>query len=283
LKGATEFDDAQQDVPGMLAAGLQLRDLTLYPLIPAAQAVVDEIRKAQAKGRHDHELYHLFSALSLVSDNGGGGGASLSNVTPQPVGTVGSAGVGPQAARDDHVHPLPFSTVQSVLGAATGPLGFNGQQLTSVANPTSAQAAATKDYVDTAVAGVGAALFNTMLQWASDDIGLTPTVRFLSPGYGDTLAPVNAPVYRVTNAGVLRYLRVKHNVPGLGGGVTYTVMVNGAVTLIACTFNAGATDGSDLSNFVSVNAGDEIAIRVTKGGVLTTAPRNVAAVLSLGA
>lgn len=42
-----------------------------------------------------------------------------------------------------------FTVVQTALAAATSAVSFNSQKLTNVANPTSAQDAATKNYVDT--------------------------------------------------------------------------------------------------------------------------------------
>jgi hypothetical protein len=281
LKAATEFNDDFSDVQGMIQAGMQLRNLTLYPLIPAAKAVVNEIRKAQEKGRRDHELYHLFAALAVMADNasGGGGGAGLSNASPQDVSTAPQAGTGPLAAREDHVHAIPFATLQSVLGAASSPVAFNAQQLISLGDPTTPQAAATKAYVDAQIAANPGGGFSTMLQWASDSLGLSATPRYLAPGYGDSLAPHAPPKFRVTEAGSLKHLRVKHNTAG-DGAVTYTVRINNAPTPITCTVNANANDAQDLLNAVAVNTGDEVSIQASKVP-LTLSPYVVTATLSL--
>ena len=68
--------------------------------------------------------------------------ATLSNANPADVGTVAVPGTGSTASRTDHVHKLPFSTVQSVLGAATGPIGVNAQKITNVGVPAVATDAA---------------------------------------------------------------------------------------------------------------------------------------------
>jgi hypothetical protein len=66
------------------------------------------------------------------------------------VGTSASAGVSTaEISRVDHVHKLPFSVVQTVLGGATSSISVNSVEITNVLNPTAAQSAATRDYVDT--------------------------------------------------------------------------------------------------------------------------------------
>lgn len=57
---------------------------------------------------------------------------ALSSTTPAAVGTAGSVGTGTTAARADHVHALPFTPVQAALGAASGAVGINDQNLTGV-------------------------------------------------------------------------------------------------------------------------------------------------------
>lgn len=70
------------------------------------------------------------------SRSGGGGGAALSNATPQPPGTP-AAGTGTEASRDDHVHarelPSPVAlpnghvaTVASGAWTAAAPAGASG-------------------------------------------------------------------------------------------------------------------------------------------------------------
>jgi hypothetical protein len=58
---------------------------------------------------------------------------------------------------------------------------------------------------------------------------------------------------------------VMHNVPGDDAvAVTYTLMVNGVASSLAASVNADVSTGQDTTNQVFVNAGDQVAIRVTK-------------------
>lgn len=74
--------------------------------------------------------------------------------TPVDIGTANAAGSGPGLAKNDHVHNLPFSAVQTALGLASSAVGFNNQRLTGVLDPTGAQDAATKNYVDAVAQGI---------------------------------------------------------------------------------------------------------------------------------
>ena len=70
------------------------------------------------------------------------------DAAPANIGTTAAAGTATDVARGDHVHDLPFSVLNTVLGEANAALGINSQKITSVADPTAAQDAATKNYVD---------------------------------------------------------------------------------------------------------------------------------------
>ena len=103
----------------------------------------DDARLSNARPPTEHALSHLPGA----SDG-------LTVATPVDVSTANAAGIEASFSRSDHVHRLPFSVAQSVLGAATGAVGFNAQKLTGVADPTQAQDAATKAYVDAVAQGL---------------------------------------------------------------------------------------------------------------------------------
>lgn len=78
----------------------------------------------------------------------------LGTTPPQDVGTTNIAGTASEVSRVDHVHKLSFATVQSVLGTATSAIDVNSQQITDLDDPTLAQDAATKNYVDARIEGL---------------------------------------------------------------------------------------------------------------------------------
>jgi hypothetical protein len=74
--------------------------------------------------------------------------------TPSDIGTANTQGSASSLTLSDHGHRLPFATVQTVLGGATGAIGVNGQKITSLGTPTVAADAATKAYVDGVASGL---------------------------------------------------------------------------------------------------------------------------------
>lgn len=74
------------------------------------------------------------------------------SATPSALGSA-TAGTSTRYARADHVHAMP---TLSQLGAPTGALAMGGFAITGLADPTNAQDAATKNYVDLAVQGLDA-------------------------------------------------------------------------------------------------------------------------------
>lgn len=75
--------------------------------------------------------------------------------TPPDVtaGTGGSLGTSANAAHADHAHGLPFSTLNTVLGAASAALSINNQKLSSLANGVAATDAATVGQLSAAIQG----------------------------------------------------------------------------------------------------------------------------------
>lgn len=78
--------------------------------------------------------------------------AQAASATPAALGSA-AVGTSTRYARADHVHAMP---VLSALGAPTADLAMGSFKITGLADPTSAQDAATKNYVDLAVQGLDA-------------------------------------------------------------------------------------------------------------------------------
>lgn len=78
--------------------------------------------------------------------------AQAASVTPLINGT-GAVGTSTRFARADHVHPN--QRIDQLLAPTTS-VAFNAQKITGLADPTLAQDAATKNYVDMAVQGLDA-------------------------------------------------------------------------------------------------------------------------------
>lgn len=72
------------------------------------------------------------------------------SATPAALGTA-AVGTGTTFARADHVHAMP---THSQVGAPTADVAWGGFKLTNLADPASAQDAATKNYVDSVAQGL---------------------------------------------------------------------------------------------------------------------------------
>jgi hypothetical protein len=146
----------------------------------------------------------------------------------------------------------------------------------AVATPSVAGflSASDKTLIDTLAAGG-----SSQLLWGDDLIGTSTTVRYLTPGYDDGQAGTAPTAVRLARAGTLRSMRIEHNVPGVGGNVTYTLVINGTPTALTVTLAASGTNASDLANSVVIAAGDVAEVQVTKAGAITASPNNVTCTL----
>ena len=118
-----------------------------------------------------------------------------SDATPAGVGTVGHAGTSQALSRDDHAHALGYSAVQSAIATASSPLGLNSQRITSLADPSSAQDAATKAYVDASAGAYVPTDLAGLTLWLRGDLGVTLTGSDLATwadqsGHGNHFASV---------------------------------------------------------------------------------------------
>ncbi len=123
---------------------------------------------------------------------------------------------------------------------------------------------------------------SAVLSWGNFSIGTTISARYLTPGFGDTIAPTSPTQFRIPRAGMVKNLYVHHNVTGGGTiNITYTVRKNGVNQTVSTIVSADAADGSDTSNSFSVVAGDLLDVVITKASAITTSPVNVVASVEL--
>lgn len=152
-----------------------------------AQTALLDLAAIGAKGLGPARSGAAGSYLDVTGAYSVPAGTSAGTITAL-VGDVLASGTGSVSSTIAHV---PFTPLQTALAAASAALDFNGQQLTGVADPTTSQGAATKAYVDAAIAGFGwkqpvlcASTTNVSLSTGAhsgsviDDIALTTGARF---------------------------------------------------------------------------------------------------------
>jgi hypothetical protein len=126
--------------------------------------------------------------------------------------------------------------------------------------------------------GTGGGVQSLFLGWGSGSIGTTTTPRYLYPWYSELIAEVGELGFVATRSGNLSNFSVYQNIPeGNGNTITYRVRVAGVATPLVV--NLASTDffGIDVTNVVSVTAGDLVSILVSKSLGIGKSPRNVVA------
>ena len=89
------------------------------------------------------------------ADHSHGTPSLTSNAASNITATSAAAGSGTAPAKDDHVHGFtPGNFALSAFGVPTGNVSLNSNKITNLADPTSAQDAATKNYVDATAQGL---------------------------------------------------------------------------------------------------------------------------------
>lgn len=204
------------------------------------------------------------------------GAAALSTNNPANVGTTAAPGSGTAASKDDHVHDLPFSVLNTVLGEANAALGINGQKVSNAATPTASSDLATKGYVD----GV---LFDQLV-FGAETAFTSTTRRFMIVGRGSStdIATANEDKWIVQRAGVVRNLVVMFRAAGVGAAnITLTVRhcaAGGAAADTGITVTkSNTTTGqvSDTTHTQAVAPGDEISVTIDKSATVTNSPSGI--------
>jgi hypothetical protein len=237
------------------------------------------------------------------------------------IGDSAAEGVATSFSRSDHVHslgaPAAPGTIQpddtASAGSATAPARADHRHAISADVPVNVDVAANAEGVSTsfaradhkhnistaapvAVGNANAAGTSTslaradhvhkadgaVLTWGNNSVSSTTTTRYMTPGFEDGLATTAAIQFRVPFASKARKLRVRQNSPaGNGNNIVYTLRVNGAASALAATIASTGTDANDLTNEITLAAGDYIDIEVTKASSVGSAPNQVMVTLTL--
>ena len=201
---------------------------------------------------------------------------ALSNVAPAALATSATQGVATSAARSDHVHALP--TLNSI-SAPTAAVALNAQKITGLAEPTSAQDAATKNYVDSLVQGltpkasvraattVAGTLASSFTNGSViDGITLVTGNRILIK---DQATPAENGIYTVNASGAPTRSLDANSWAELPSA--YVFVEEGTVNLdigYLCTSNQGGTLGTTAVSFVQFTGAGQIVdgVGLTKSG-----------------
>lgn len=214
----------------------------------------------------------LSFALGAVTGTSFNGVTALSSTTPATDGTA-AVGVSTTVARSDHVHQMPLL---SAVGAPTGNVSLNSQRIVSLADPVSAQDAATKNYCDLLAQGLDAkgsvraattAAGTLASSFANasviDGVTLATGNRILIK---DQAAPAENGIYTVNASGAPTRATAADAWTELPSA--YVFVEEGAVNAdmgFVCTVNSGGTLNTTAITFVQFSGAGQI----TAGAGLT--------------
>lgn len=198
---------------------------------------------------------------------------ALSSTAPAALGAA-AAGNGTTAARDNHVHAMP---TLNALGAPTAAVALNSQRITGLADPTGAQDAATKNYVDSAIQGLdpkaSARVATTAAGALNGGFISTTVIDGVTLATGDRIliknqaAPAENGIY-IVNTGIPT--RATDANAWADFPSAYVLVEQGTVNAEAgflCTSDAGGTLGTTAINFVQFTGAGQITV---SGGITKT-------------
>ena len=116
------------------------------------------------------------------------------------------------------------------------------------------------------------------LLWGNESVQSSTTTRWMSPGYDRNIAKTTTIEFEIPFAGTLHNLRIRHNTTaGNGNAIVYTLFVNGSSTALTVSLASTISSGTDVTNNVSVSAGDRISLQVTKASSIAGSPTDILA------
>ena len=143
--------------------------------------------------------------------------------------------------------------------------------IANVKDPTSAQHAATKAYVDVSA--------GTSLFWGNEDTPGTTTQVVLDPGFGNRTAVASAGAYpelRCPFSGTVEKLYIQCSA-GPDAATDCTVYIDGSATAITCQVAISGVQASDVTHTAAITAGQKICVHVKAAGGISVGLTNVTA------